>query len=148
MIHFVSISTFRKRLSDLLKVKRGVYAGVTDEICQAFKGLTIEQIRQNRDMILLNDDAVIIKLRIPDKQQRLSKSDGYRLIYMVMKQVPLVVLLDIYPKRGPSQQLDIENAEINRLIQEFKSEITSGIIREHDINNHLVLSSGPGPSDR
>ena len=56
MIQFVSITSFRKRLAALLKVKRGVYAGVEAEICQAFKDATIEQIRQNRDMILMNND--------------------------------------------------------------------------------------------
>ena len=136
MPQFLSISSFRIRLSALLKVKRGVYSGVTDEICLAFKDATIEQIRQNRDMILLSNEAVVIKLRLPDKRQRLSKSDGYRLIYMVLKQLPVVVLLDIYPKRGPSQQLDIDNNEINRLIQEFYSELNSGTLVEHDINDH------------
>jgi mRNA-degrading endonuclease RelE of RelBE toxin-antitoxin system len=137
MIQFVSITSFRKRLAALLKVKRGVYAGVVSEICQAFKDATIEQIRQNRDMILMNNDAVVIKLRMPDKKQKLSKSDGYRLIYLVMKQIPLVVLLDIYPKRGPSQQLDIEDNEINRLVTEFIAELNAGKLTLHNIANNL-----------
>lgn len=137
MIQFVSITSFRKRLAALLKVKRGVYAGVEGEICQAFKDATIEQIRQNRDMILMNNDAVVIKLRMPDKKQKLSKSDGYRLIYLVMKQIPLVVLLDIYPKRGPSQQLDIEDNEINRLVTEFIAELNAGKLTLHNIANDL-----------
>ena len=137
MIQFVSITSFRKRLAALLKVKRGVYAGVVSEICQAFKDATIEQIRQNRDMILMNNDAVVIKLRMPDKKQKLSKSDGYRIIYLVMKQIPLVVLLDIYPKRGPSQQLDIEDNEINRLVTEFIAELNAGKLTLHNIANNL-----------
>lgn len=80
MITFVSISSFRTRLATLLKVKRGVYSSVPDEICHSFQGVTIEQIRQNRDMILISNDAVVIKMRMPDKKQRLSKADGYRLI--------------------------------------------------------------------
>lgn len=36
MVQFVSVSTFRRRLEELLKVKRGVYSGVKDEICKAF----------------------------------------------------------------------------------------------------------------
>jgi mRNA-degrading endonuclease RelE of RelBE toxin-antitoxin system len=124
-------------MAALLKVKRGVYAGVVSEICQAFKNATIEQIRQNRDMILMNNDAVVIKLRMPDKKQKLSKSDGYRLIYLVMKQIPLVVLLDIYPKRGPSQQLDIEDNEINRLVTEFIAELNAGKLTLHNIANNL-----------
>ncbi len=139
MAQFVSVSTFRKRLAELLKVKRGVYSGVSAEICMAFKGASIEQIRQNRDMILMNNDAVVIKLRIQDKKQHLSKADGYRLIYMVMKQVPLVVLLDVYPKRGPSQQLDIEDNETNRLVREFAAELNAGQLAIHDINDDLKV---------
>ena len=137
MIQFVSVTSFRIRMAALLKVKRGVYAGVVSEICQAFKNATIEQIRQNRDMILMNNDAVVIKLRMPDKKQKLSKADGYRLIYLVMKQIPLVVLLDIYPKRGPSQQLDIEGNEINRLVMEFITELKAGKLTLHDIKENL-----------
>jgi mRNA-degrading endonuclease RelE of RelBE toxin-antitoxin system len=137
MICFVSVSTFRKRIVELLKVKRGVYGGVTNEICQAFKDATIEQIRQNRDMILLNNDAAVIKLSMPDKKQHLSKADGYRLIYMVMKQSPLVALLDVYPKRGPSQQLDIEDNETARLVMEFVTELQANLLVMHDINDNL-----------
>lgn len=137
MICFVSVSTFRKRIVELLKVKRGVYGGVTNEICQAFKDATIEQIRRNRDMILLNNDAAVIKLRMPDKKQHLSKADGYRLIYMVMKQSPLVALLDVYPKRGPSQQLDIEDNETARLVMEFVTELQANLLVMHDINDNL-----------
>lgn len=76
MIHFASIESFRKRLNELLEVKRGVYGGVNDEICKEFCSSTIEQIRQNRDMILISNDSIVVKLRLPDKKQRLSKADG------------------------------------------------------------------------
>ena len=137
MVDFASVTTFRTRLAALLKVKRGVYAAVPDEICNAFKDATIEEIRQNRDMVLLNNDAVVIKLRLPDKKQHLSKADGYRLIYLVLKEKSVVILLDVYPKRGPSQQLDIDDDEIARLVGEFYVELESGILVVHDINNRL-----------
>lgn len=137
MVNFASISTFRTRLAALLKVKRGVYSGVPDEICKAFKDVSIEEIRHNRDMVLLNNEFVVIKLRLPDKKQHLSKADGYRLIYMVLKEQPAVFLLDIYPKRGPSQQLDIEDTEIDRLVREFYDELDARILVVHDINDRL-----------
>lgn len=137
MVNFASVTTFRMRLSALLKVKRGVYAAVPDEICIAFKNATIEQIRQNRDMVLLDNDAVVIKLRLPDKKQHLSKADGYRLIYLVLKEKSVVILLDVYPKRGPSQQLDIDDNEIARLVEEFYVELDSGVLVAHDINDRL-----------
>lgn len=135
MIRLVSISAFRTALDALLKVKRGVYAGVTSEICKAFQGLSIEQIRANRDMILMDNDSIIIKLRLPDKKQHQSKSDGYRLVYMVMKNVPLVVLLTIYPKRGPMQKLALEVNELEVLLNDFRMEFESRQIVIHDINN-------------
>lgn len=138
MIAYLSVSTFRTRLDNLLKVKRGVYAGVAQELCNAFSGVDIEQVRQNRDMILMDDDQVVIKLRLPDKKQKLSKSDGYRLIYIAMKQVPVVAFLDIYPKRGPLQQLDIEDSEVRRLMQEFLAEMSEGSVVQHDIDNLLA----------
>lgn len=98
MIRYFSIAHFRNRIEELLKVKRGVYKNVNSEISREFSGKTIEDIRNNRDMILLTTDNIVIKLRIPDKKQRLSKKDGYRLIYLVSKTKDKVVFLDIYPK--------------------------------------------------
>lgn len=139
MIAYLSVSSFRNQLAALLKVKRGVYAGVVQEICNAFADADINQVRQNRDMILMDDDEVIIKLRLPDKKQRLSKSDGYRLIYIAMKNVPVVAFLYIYPKRGPMQQLDIDDKDVQRLLQEFFAEMSDGSIAQHDIHNALTI---------
>lgn len=138
MIRFVSISAFRTALNSLLKVKRGVYANVTIEICKALQGASIEQIRSNRDMILLDDEAITIKLRLPDKKQKLSKADGYRLIYMVMKNVPVVALLTVYPKRGPMQKLDLEENELGKLLHDFREEFNSRQIVIHDVDNSLA----------
>lgn len=137
MVNFASISTFRERLSALLKVKRGVYSAAPQSICDAFKDASIEQIRQNRDMVLLKNETVVIKLRLQDKKQHLSKSESYRLIYLVLKERPIVVFLVIYPKRGPLQQLDIGDNEINRLVQGFYSELDVESLVAHDINDNL-----------
>ena len=137
MIRFISISSFRLALDALLKVKRGVYAGVPTEICKAFQNVTIDDIRVNRDMILMDNDFVVVKLRLPDKKQRLSKADGYRLVYMVMKNVPVVAILTIYPKRGPMQKLDLEDGELSELVKIFTIEANNRQIVIHDINNNL-----------
>lgn len=137
MIQFVSISAFRSALSNLLKVRHGVYSGVPDEICRAFQNIPIEQIRTNRDMVLMDADTITIKLRLPDKKQHLSKSEGYRLIYLVLKNNPVVAFLTVYPKRGPLQQLDIEDTELKKLVGLFTVESQARQILIHDINNHL-----------
>lgn len=137
-IRFVSIEAFRTALDNLLKVKKGVYASVPSEICKAFQNVPIEQIRQNRDMILMDNESITIKLRMPDKKLRLSRADGYRLIYVVMKNVPVVGLLTVYPKRGPLQKLDLENGELEMLMNAFSVESKAQLVVVHDINNNLA----------
>ena len=112
MISFKTISSFRSRLSGLLKVRRKVYANVENEIRREFTDKSIDQIRQNNDMVLLEGDVIVIKLRLPDKKQRLSRKDGFRLIYLVSKTDEIVVFMDIYPKNGPLQQLDIADEQL------------------------------------
>lgn len=130
MISFKTISSFRSRLSGLLSVRRKVYVNVENEIKREFAGKPIEQIRQNNDMILLEGD-FIIKLRLPDKKQHLSRKDGYRLIYLVSKTDEIVVFLDIYPKNGPLQQLDIADAELKFLVKQFIDEAQLDILEDY-----------------
>ena len=122
MIVFSSISYFVSRLNALKDVKRGVYNTVDDEIRAAFKDCSIEQIRQNYDMILLDDPRIVTKLRLPDRKHRLSKRDGYRLIYLVYKDLEEVAFLDIYPKNGPMQQLDIDDEMVVELVRQYTDE--------------------------
>lgn len=131
MISFKTINSFRSRLSGLLNVRRKVYANVENEIKREFAGKLIEQIRQNNDMILLDGDSIIIKLRLPDKKQHLSRKDGYRLIYLVSKTDEIVVFLDIYPKNGPLQQLDIADGELKFLVKQFVDEVQLDILEDY-----------------
>lgn len=131
MISFKTISPFRSRLSNLLKVRRKVYANVETEIKREFTDKPIEQIRQNNDMVLLEGDLVIIKLRLPDKKQHLSRKDGFRLIYLVSKTDEIVVFLDIYPKNGPLQQLDIEDGELKSLVAQFINEAQMNLLEDY-----------------
>jgi len=133
MITFSATTNFNARIADLKDVRRGVYATVEDEISASFKGLTIEQIRQNRDMILFNDEYIVIKLRMPDKKHRLSKKDGYRLIYLVYKDTEEVIFLDIYPKNGPSQQLDIDDKQLVELVCQLADEREKGLLTPFEI---------------
>lgn len=144
MISFKTISSFRSRLAALLKVKRKVYANVENEINREFTGKPIEQIRQNNDMILLEGDLVVVKLRLPDKKQHLSRKDGFRLIYLVSKTDEIVVFLDIYTKNGPLQQLDIADNDLKSLLKEFIEEAQSNNLLDYAIE--IKVSSHFRPS--
>lgn len=130
MITYYAITTFKIQLQALLKAKRNVYAGARDEIKTAFENVSIDVIRNNRDMILLDDPLIVIKLRLPDRKHKLSRKDGFRLIYMVYKNSEQVIFLNIYPKNGPLQKLDITDSELLDLLEEYNQEA---------INNQLSL---------
>lgn len=119
----------------LKDVRRGVYSTVEDEVRNAFQGLSIEQIRNNYDMILHSDEHVIIKLRLPDKKHRLSKRDGFRLVYLVYKNRDEVAFLDIYPKNGPMQQLDIDDKELVSIVRQYVEEKEAGLLSEFVMSN-------------
>ena len=127
MITFSAIANFVSRIEVLKSVRRGVYATVEDEVSAAFRDVSIEQIRQNYDMILMDSERIVIKLRLPDKKHRLSKKDGFRLIYLVYKDREEVAL-DIYPKNGPMQQLDIEDSSVVALMQQYVMEKENGLL--------------------
>lgn len=133
MIQFSAITYFNGRISELKSIRRGVYSTVEDEIRSAFKGVNIEQIRQNRDMILLDDPRIIIKLRLPDKKHKLAKKDGFRLIYLVYKDSEEVAFLDIYPKNGPLQQLDIDDKQVVELVRQYIDEKENGTLQDYEI---------------
>ena len=133
MIDYFAITNFVERIAALKNAKRGVYATVEKEVCTAFKDVSIEQIRQNRDMILLDDPRIIIKLRLPDKRHKLAKKDGFRLIYLVYKNSEEVAFLDIYPKNGPMQQLDIDDQQVVNLVRQYVDEKENGTLRTYEI---------------
>lgn len=138
MVTFFSISVFRERLQALMSAKRGVYAGVDREIIDAFRSATIDEIRNNRDMILLDDPLVVVKLRLPDHKNRRSRKDGYRLIYLTYRNQEKVVFLDIYPKNGPSQQLDTSDNRLLDLIQTYNEESISSELVLHTLSAGLL----------
>lgn len=138
MIQYSSIKTFRKRLEELLVTRRKVYASVAWEVYNDFNGKSIDQIRDNRDLILVEDVIIVVKLRLPDKKQHLSKKDGYRLIYLVFKDKEEVVFLDIYPKNGPKQQLNIKETEIVRLLEEYVEQFQKGSLVFHQLDGNLT----------
>ena len=83
-------------------------------------------------MVLIEEEWVIIKLRLPDKKQRLSKKDGYRLIYLVSKQTEDVTFLTIYPKNGPSQRISIPNEVMKILLGQYISEAAAGVLQPYE----------------
>lgn len=131
MTSFFTTSNFRADLSALLKVRKNVYAGIEKEIYNEFIDSSVDRIRNNRDMILIEGDSIVIKLRLPDKKQKKSRKDGYRLIYLVAKDTDMVTFLSVYPKNGPCQKIDTSKEELKFLMDQFIMEFSSNILEPY-----------------
>ena len=134
-------STFREALSNLVKKKKDGYSTVIADICKSLSSMPLRILRDSNDRILQTPDFRIVKLRLPNTGQQLSKANGFRLIYMVSLISEKMVLLRIYPKRGPQGIVNLIAKEYQRLIIEMTQESIESKLHEVDINRSLNTKS-------
>lgn len=79
----------------------------------------------------------IIKLRIQNSEQNLSKADGYRLIVLCNKKYDEVVLLKVYPKRGKHGKSDLSKSEYKQLLKLYGEEKKATALVPHNLENAL-----------
>lgn len=136
MCKYYSTSCFRNQVCELTKKVKDGYTSVFKDICDELKGKTIDEIRISLDRVRDEEKFSIVKLRLKNSGLKLSKKDGFRLLYLVRKDKDVVILLDIYPKRGNKQRLNVKNNDYNPYIQKYLEEAT--FLVEHDTSNDLT----------
>lgn len=135
---FYTTSTFRQTLASLTKKPKEGYKSVVKDICKALLSMEPNIIRDTNDRIKQFEDFRVIKLRLPNSGQRLSRPDGFRLIYYISLISDDVALLRIYPKRGPQGIVDLVDEEYDRLLVEMVVENNNKNLHQVDINNSLA----------
>lgn len=138
MTHFYSTSDFREQIAELTHKPKNGYTSVTSDICYRLENKTIKDIRENRDMIRSEEAFSIIKLRLANSKLKLTKKDGFRLIYYVSKKDDCVVFLTIYPKRGTLGLNSISDGGMKLLLSNLISQKEKNMLMEHDIKDNLL----------
>ena len=92
-MNFYTTSTFRESLSTLLKKRKDGYRTVVDDICSALHEMPLNILRDTNERIIQTPLFRIVKYRLPNTGQKLSKANGFRLIYYVSLVTDDVVLL-------------------------------------------------------
>ena len=141
---FYTVSTFRNTLESLLQKPRDGYMSVVGDICKELQKMPDNILRDTNDRVKQFPQFRIVKLRIANSGQHLPKSDGFRLIYFVSLVSDDVVLLRVYPKRGPQKTLNLVESEYTRLEYELLSESEAHALHQVDINNLLAEISTDG----
>ncbi len=130
---FYTSSTFRRNLESLTKKSRDGYMSVVTDICNAMREMPDDILRDTNDRVRQLPDYRIVKLRLPNSGQNLSRSNGFRLIYWVSLLTDDIVLLSIYPKRGPQSAVDLIDSEYGRLVVEMTQESKANQLHQVDI---------------
>ena len=137
-MNFYTTSTFRQTLTSLTKKPKEGYKSVVKDICNALLSMESNIIRDTNDRIKQFENFRIVKLRLPNSGQHLSRPDGFRLIYYVSLISDDVALLRIYPKRGPQGIVDLVDEEYDRLLLEMVMENNNKTLHQVDIKNSLA----------
>lgn len=143
-MNFYTSSTFRECLEDLLKKRKEGYSSVPSDICKALLDVPDNILRDTNERIIQTPNFRIVKFRVPNSGQRLSKADGFRLIYIVSMVNDSLALLRVYPKRGAKSMVNISDAEYMRLVKEVMDESNDCKLHQVDITNMMAEISTDG----
>lgn len=138
-MNFYTSSSFRKSVSALTRKAKDGYKSVIEDISEALQSMDDSILRETNDRIRQEQNFRIVKLRVKNSQLKLAKKDGFRLIYWVSTKSDNLVLLSVYPKRGPHAINNLANAEFLRLLQEMLDEKLQCILQKVDINHNLTI---------
>ena len=137
-MNFYTISTFRKAVASLIKKPREGYATIVTDVCNELQSMPENVLRDSNERIIQTAEYRIVKLRVGNSGQKLSKANGFRLVYMVSLVSSDVVLMTIFPKRGAKGVKNIPDAEYIRLQVELISESKANLLHQVDIANGMA----------
>lgn len=137
-MNFYTIPTFREVVASLIKKPREGYVTLVSDICTELQSMPDNILRDSNERIIQTAEYRVVKLRIGNSGQKLSKANGFRLVYMVSLVTNDVVLMTIFPKRGAKGINNILNTEYIRLLMEMVSESKAGLLHQVDIANGLA----------
>ena len=135
---FYASTSFRIAIVNLTKKVKDGYASIIKDICDTLLDMPDNILRDTNDRVYQNQDYRIVKLRVPNSGLKLSKANGFRLIYWVSLKRDIIILMSVYPKRGPQAVVDLLPAEYTRLQTEIYTESQAHTLHKVDIKNTLA----------
>ncbi len=136
---FYTSTSFRSSISKLTRKSKDGYESVVKDICDALGSMDDSFLRETNDRIRQEQNFRIVKLRVKNSHQNLPKNDAFRLIYWVSTKSDNLVLLSIYPKRGPLGINNLTNDEFKRLLEEMLREKCDSILQKVDVADNLKV---------
>ena len=138
-MNFFTTTSFRSSIQQLTRKPKNGYMSVVSDVCEVLNSTPDNILRETNDRIRQEQNFRMVKLTIGNSNQKLPKNDGFRLIYWVSSKSDNLVLLKIYPKRGPLAVNNLTDAEFVRLLKEFVDENKRQILQQVDVSSSLSV---------
>ncbi len=135
---FYSILTFRNSIGNLKKKDRDGYLSCNKDVCDYLSQYTFDDIWEMNTRLREFGNIRLLKIRLQDSHQKLSKADGYRLIICCNKNYNSVTFLNIYPKRRKHGQLDQPKEEYKHQLNSYLASLKHKSLIQHNIKNELA----------
>lgn len=136
-MNFYTSTSFRKSIIKITRKPKDGYESVIKDVCDVLKSMDDSILRETNDRIRQEQNFRIVKLRVKNSHQNLPKNDAFRLIYWVSTKTDNLVLLTVYPKRGPLGANNLTNDELKRLLEEMLIEKEKSILQKVDVTSNL-----------
>lgn len=135
---YYTSSSFRTSILHLTKKVKDGYVTVIKDICDTLRDMPYNILRDTNDRVFQYQDYRVVKLRVTNSGLKLSKANGFRLIYWISLKRDIIILMSVYPKRGPQAVVDLLPAEYTRLQTEIFTENQAHSLHKVEINNSLA----------
>lgn len=140
-----STSTFRRSLRKLCKKRQDNYSTCPSDICAELTDKTLAEIAGSGSALSYSGPVIFLKIRVACPSQRLSQSNGFRLICAIDTNTRLVTLLEVFPKRGKYGMNTLGDGYLDELIKEYVEQVQCETLHRHDIDTGLDDALKPAP---
>lgn len=123
---------FYQQVARLIKKSKDGYQSCIEDIISFVDCSTLESIVSGNPILHELETIKVLKIRIKNSKQKLSKRDGYRLIIIANSKNQSLTLAYIYPKMGKYGQANISETDEINLLRKFIVESRNLTLRSFD----------------
>jgi len=95
------------------------YSACRADFCKTIQGNSIEDMRVDQKPLADTPNFVVRKFRVANSIGNIPKKGGYRFIISVSKHTDELILLYVYPKRGPLKKANYPPSFFKEFIKEL-----------------------------
>ncbi len=126
-------SDFFSQATRLIKKPKDGYQSCLEDIISSISNKNINDLIIGNPVLFEQDPINLVKIRLPNSFQKLSKRDGFRLISVIDKESESFTLVYIFPKTGKYGQDNISKKDEINLLNNYLDEEEAEKLKSFDL---------------